>query len=180
MGARSRQGGVVDRPAIVHLVGTPAVGKLTVAEALAAGTGPDDPGRLVVVDNHLSGDPVLRVTPRGEHGTVPARAWAHVAEIRAVVRRAIVELSPAGWAFAFTNVLRDGDPLYEETVGELRALASARGAPYVPVVLRCERAEQLRRVTTPGRRARHKWTDVEGVARYLDAHQLQAGLGSQA
>lgn len=158
--------------AIIHLIGYPGVGKLTVARALAATTPDDAPNRIVVVDNHLTGNPVLRVTPLDEDGRVPPRAWELVAEIRERVHTAIVELSPPGWSFAFTNVLRRGDPLLAATDAATRGLARDRGVPYVPVILHCDPEEQRRRVIGPGRAERNKWTDPDAVAAYVQEWEL--------
>ena len=158
--------------AIIHLIGYPAVGKLTVARALAATTPEGAPDQIVVVDNHLTGNPVLRVTALDADGRVPARAWELVAEIRERVHTAIVELSPPGWSFVFTNVLRKGDPLLEQTDEATQGLARRRGVPYVPVVLRCDPDEQRRRAVGPGRAEHHKWTDPDGVAAYTARWEL--------
>ncbi|HWJ61757.1 MAG TPA: AAA family ATPase [Acidimicrobiales bacterium] len=158
--------------AIIHLIGYPGVGKLTVAHALAATTPEGAADRVVVVDNHLTGDPVLRVTALDADGRVPQRAWELVAEIRERVHTAIVELSPPGWSFVFTNVLRKGDPLLGQTDRATRGLAESLGVPYVPVVLRCDPAEQRRRVVGADRVERHKWTDPDGVAAYVEQWEL--------
>jgi hypothetical protein len=51
---------VAEGPAIVHLIGFPGAGKLTVAREVAR-LGDAAGRRVVVVDNHLSGNPVLSV-----------------------------------------------------------------------------------------------------------------------
>lgn len=169
---QSWQHGGVPGPAVYHLIGYPGVGKFTVATALAATTADDDPSRIVVVDNHLTGNPVLRITQLDEQGRVPQRAWDLIADIRAIVRTAIGDLSPAGWSFVFTNLICVGDEQAEPTIGGLRALARSRGCPYVPVLLRCDRDEMRRRVASPGRAERHKWTDPDAVLAYTDESDL--------
>ena len=157
--------------AIIHLIGYPGVGKLTVAQALAASRPDDADDRIVVVDNHLTSNPVLAVVPRKE-GRVPDQAWEHVSVIREQVIAAIRELSPPSWSFVFTNVLRRTDPVGVLTSALVEELAEARGDPYVPVLLQCDPDEQRRRVLGPGRSERGKWVDPDAVARFVAAVDL--------
>lgn len=152
------------RSDVIHLIGLPGVGKLTVAQALAATTGDDAPERIVLVDNHLISNGILRVVTLDERGRVPDRAWDLVAEVRQRVLTAIVELSPPRWSFVFTNVIMEGDLRKGETVDVLRELAAARGGRYVPIVLACGPDEHRRRIAAPGRAERQKWTDPDAVA----------------
>jgi hypothetical protein len=149
--------------AIVHLVGEPGVGKLTVARAVAASRAEDAPDRIVVIDNHLTGNPILSVLDIDR--PIPARAWALIGEVRRPVHDAIAELSPPGWMFVFTNVIQVDDPMGDVTIGALVELAVRRGVPYVPVVLHCDQSEHRRRIVAPGRSDRRKWTDVDAKRR---------------
>ena len=154
--------------AIVHLIGYPGAGKLTIARAaadLAAARG----HRLVVVDNHLTGNPVLTVIEPGE---VPDGTWPLVYEIREVVHRAIGTLSPPGWSFVFTSVLWDDDDSDREAVLRLQRLAQERGSRYQAVMVDCAPGELLRRVAAPGRREHLKLVDPVIVQRFLDTRQL--------
>lgn len=149
--------------AIIHLIGYPGVGKLTVARAIAA-TVPDDAAdRILVVDNHLTGNAVLAVTPRGPDGSVPPRAWELVADVREHVFTALAELTPTTWTLVFTNVLREGDPVLERSGAAMSQLVRRRQATYVPVILRCDADEQRRRVVAPERAERGKWMDPDAV-----------------
>lgn len=153
--------------AIIHLIGYPGVGKRTVAEAIAASRPPDADDRIVLVDNHLTSNPVLAVVPRDESGRVSDRVWPLVSIVREQVVAAIRELSPSGWSFVFTNVLRRTDPVGVSTAVLLQDLAAERGDVYVPVLLVCDLAEQRRRVVGPGRAERGKWTDPDAVAAFV-------------
>ncbi|MGN6694372.1 MAG: hypothetical protein ACTHN0_09350 [Aquihabitans sp.] len=153
--------------AIIHLIGYPGVGKRTVAEAIVATRPADADDRIVLVDNHLTSNPILAVTPRTATGRVPDRVWQIVSGVRAQVVLAIEELSPPGWSFVFTNVLRRTDPLGVTTAAQLQGLAETRGDAYVPVLLTCAVDEQRRRVVAPERAGRGKWTDADGVEEFV-------------
>lgn len=159
------------RPVVVHLLGFPGTGKLTVARALAERAAARG-RRFVVVDNHLTGDAVLTVVGADGVSPVDPAVWGYVGEVRDVVVRAIRELSPADWSFVFTNVITTVDPQGPSTIARLRDLAAARSSDYVPVVLRCEPDELRRRVVSPGRRAHHKWVDADAVAAFTQERQL--------
>ena len=75
-------------------------------------------------------------------------------------------------AFVVTNVVRDADEREARTVHRVHQLAVERGARHLAVSVRCDRDALLSRVTAPDRFTRHKWTDPEGVARYMEACQM--------
>jgi hypothetical protein len=154
------------RPAIVHLIGYPATGKYTVAKAVvaaarSAGT------RVVLMDNHASGNLVLSVLDGDGTQRLPPAVWERVGEIREIVYRTIEDLSPPDRSFVFTNVLRAGDRADEAVVERLAALASARGSIYLPVRLTCDVGTLLTRVPDDDRRARHKWIDPDAVGTFI-------------
>jgi adenylylsulfate kinase-like enzyme len=157
-------------PAVVHLIGHPASGKRTVAQALvdvAAARGQ----RFVLLDNHLTGDVILSVIDRSIH-PIPVEVWDRVEDVREVMYRAIVDLSPPDWSFVVTNVVRAGDEREARTVTRVAQLADERGARHLAVGVRCETDVLLRRVTSPERNLRHKWTDPDGVAGYVQDHDM--------
>jgi len=157
----------VPTPAVVHLVGYPASGKLTVAKALVAAA--EARGRTFVrLDNHLTGDVILSVVDRSIT-PIPAEVWDRVEDVREVMYRAIVELSPPEWSFVVTNVVRDADEREARTVTRVHQLAQERSSRHLAVRVSCDRDVLLSRVTAPDRFTRHKWTDPDGVARYMDA-----------
>ena len=96
-------------PAIVHLIGFPAVGKYTVAKALlpaAAEAG----SHCVLMDNHATGNLILPILDLAGVDPVPGEVWDRVGEVREVVYRTIQDMSPPEWSFVFTNVLTEDDP----------------------------------------------------------------------
>ncbi len=156
---------------IVHLLGFPGVGKSTIARALA--TQAKSAGvKLVVVDNHQTSNVVLGVVQADGVHAVPPGVWARVAEIREIQYRAIEELSPPEWSFAFTNVLVESDPMSSIVIARLTDLALARSTNYVPVMLNCNPLELRRRVPSPDRVGRHKWIDPDAVAAFASSERL--------
>jgi hypothetical protein len=98
--------------------------------------------------------------------------WDRVGEVREAVYQAIEEFSPPEWSFVFTNVLSDAIPGDELILSRLQRLAAQRSNPYVPVVLRCDPDEILRRVSNENRRARQKWIDPDAVRAFIADHPL--------
>ena len=158
-------------PAIIHLIGHPAVGKYTVANALVAAAAAAGE-RVVLMDNHATGNPILSILDLEGVDPVPDDVWDRVGEIREVVYRTIADMSPPDWSFVFTNVLVADDPGDRQVVERLATLAEQTARRYLPVRLRCEIGVQLERVVAPERGPRHKWTDASAVDRFVRTHDL--------
>lgn len=161
-----------ERSWVVHLLGHPAAGKRTVGVELVAASERAGPSRFVLIDNHLTSNPVLAVLDQGGVGTVGDDVWDRVDEVRDVVLRAIVELAPPERTFVFTNVAVEGRERSLEGVRRIERLAADRDSTYVPVVLHCDRDELLRRVPNVDRRTHGKWTAPDEVAAHLDRTHL--------
>ena len=97
------------QPAIVHLIGFPAAGKLTIARAIA-GMAEGHGSHFVVVDNHHTSNVIFAVLDVDGVRELPSEVWDRVREVRHVVMRSIEELSPHDCSFIFTNVLTEGNP----------------------------------------------------------------------
>ncbi len=156
----------------MHLLGYPAAGKRTVGAALVAATERSPDGRFVMIDNHLSANPVLAVLDADGAGPVGDEVWDLVDEVRRVVDRAILELAPPQRSFVFTNSAMVGQASGMRSLARVRRLADARNSTYVPVVLHCDREELLRRVPNDDRRDHGKWIVVDQVAAHVDEHQV--------
>jgi len=155
----------------VHLLGYPAAGKRTVGTALV-GASERAGDRFVLIDNHLSSNAILAVLDGDGGGRVGDQVWDLVDEVRQIVDRAILELAPPERSFIFTNSAMVGDVAGERSLARVRTLARSRNSTYVPVVLRCERDELLRRVPNPDRRAQGKWIVPAEVARHVDSEEV--------
>jgi hypothetical protein len=158
-------------PAIVHLIGFPASGKLTIARALAE-TASASGDRFVVVDNHHTNNVIFTVLDLDGVKPVPSAVWDRVREITEVLLRSIEQLSPPEWSFVFTNVLTDDKPGERGFVDRLVTLAMRTGRTYLPVVLHCEEAALTKRVANADRRDRMKWIDPSGVDEFVRTHRL--------
>jgi hypothetical protein len=156
----------------VHLLGYPAAGKRTVGAALVAATEQSMDRRFVMIDNHLSANPILAVLDSDGAGPVGDEVWDLVDEVRQVVDRAILQLAPREQSFVFTNSAMVGQASGMRSLARVRRLAEARDSTYVPVVLHCDREELLRRVPNDDRRDHGKWIVADQVAAHVDAHRV--------
>jgi hypothetical protein len=153
------------RPAIIHLIGPPAAGKLTVSRALADHAS-DAGHRVVVLDNHHTNNVIFSVMEVDGIRPLPPVVWDRIGEVRESMLKAIEELSPPDWSFVFTNVLVDGEPVDHVWVNRLQMLAATTERRFVPVHLSCDADELARRAANDDRRARMKWVDAEAIATF--------------
>ncbi len=139
---------------IVYLLGSPGVGKRTVAEALAARTG------AAVVDNHKVNLPLMSLFRWDGRTELPEEVWGYVERVRGVVLDALAEIAPRDASYVLTNALEADD---ESVVwfDRIAAVAAARDAVFVPVRLVCDLEEQLRRVVAEDRVVRLKLSDPD-------------------
>jgi shikimate kinase len=120
---------------LVIIFGPPAVGKMTVGEAVARRTG------LRVFHNHLTIDPVLRFF---EFGSPPFKRL--VSEFRTRIFEEVAASALPGMIFTYVWAFEDGsDTRYIE---RLSAIFRARGADVFLVELEATQAERLRRNET--------------------------------
>jgi hypothetical protein len=159
------------KPVIVHLIGFPAAGKLTIARAIA-GMAERQGSHFVVVDNHHTSNVIFAVLDVDGIRELPPEVWDRVREVRNVVMRSIEELSPRDWSFIFTNVLTERDPTDRAVVDGLAQLAAKRSSHYVPVRLHCDTEVLLGRVDNADRRERLKSIDPVGVRALIDSTRL--------
>ncbi|MGO4724850.1 MULTISPECIES: AAA family ATPase [unclassified Inquilinus] len=144
---------------IVHINGWPGVGKRTVAALLAARLG----ARLI--DNHLLHDVAIRCAGIDD----PAR-WPLYETVRAAAYRALAD-RPRSDTFVMTDALCAGAPRERDAWRHVVALAEARGAPLVPVVLEADEAALRARIQSPDRRGR-KLADPEALSAMIRSDRL--------
>jgi len=150
------------RTTVYHLIGPPSVGKYTIAKELAALTG----ARLI--DNHSVANVIFQVLNQDGIKPLPAGVWSYVGAVRRSVLEAVKHLSPPELSFVFTNYLRGGDPAEVAMFDDMVALAEFRGSVFVPVLIRCQTSELVRRVGSDSRRERMKLLDPVEAARLND------------
>jgi chloramphenicol 3-O-phosphotransferase len=161
----------VGAPAIVHLIGFPAAGKLTIARALAEVSAARG-DRFVVLDNHHTANVVFAAIDMDGVKPLPPEVWDRIREINAVLLRTIEELSPSDWSFVFTNVLTDEEPSDRGYVDRLANLAHNTNRIYLPVLLQCPPASLMTRVANPDRRDRMKLVNPTAVDELVRTHRL--------
>jgi len=158
-------------PAIVHLIGFPATGKLTVARALAELADGND-RKFVVLDNHHVANVIFAALDMKAMTSVPEAVWERVRDVSQALLRTIEELSPPAWSFIFTNVLTDDTDTERGYVDRLARLAQQTDRTYLPVLLHCDPAALTARVANADRRDRMKWIDQPAVDEFVRTHRL--------
>lgn len=156
---------------LVYLLGSPGVGKRTVAEALSALTG------AVVLDNHRIALPVVSLFDWDGSAQLPQGIWGYIDVVRSAVLDALADIAPREASYVLTNALEVGyEPWYER----IRGIARARGSVFVPVLLECELEEQLRRVASEDRVVRLKLSDPERARDYIAATEFFRPTGPES
>jgi hypothetical protein len=144
------------RPRFVFIYGPPGVGKLTVAEALAARTG------FKVYHNHLSID---AVEPVFEFGTQAFWLLVHG------IREATVEAAAReGIDLIFTNVYEH--PESAARVTRLFEVVEQQGGSVAPVQLSCAMEELERRIASARRAEMRKLASVEAWRRAVAGREV--------
>ncbi len=153
-------------PAVYLLVGFPATGKYTVAQALAEELRTRDTD-AAVIDNHYVNNPIFGVLHTDGVTPLPAGIWPLVDQVRDAVLTAAERFSPPRRSFIFTNYITDEEAAEKPVVGayldRLRSLAAPRGGRFHVVRLTCAVDELCRRITSPERQQRLKATSPEWV-----------------
>jgi predicted kinase len=153
------------RPSLIYLLGHPGVGKYTVAREIARLNG------AVVIDNQLINHPILVLLKWDAVSDLPSGTMDRAAPIREAVFSALDEIAPRHLSYVLTNVLDDTEE-DRAVYDRVKRIAARRGSTFLPVLLRCERDEQLRRVTSPERIARFKIADPEKVEGLMRSARL--------
>jgi hypothetical protein len=151
---------------ILHLIGFAGTGKLTIAQAILARA------PFLLVDNHFINNVVFRLIDTDGKSPLPPRVWENVRKVRAIVFDTMRELSKPARNFVLTNQLVEGAAEDEKVFQEVRALARARGAAFLPVRLLIAPEELARRVVSPQRQALLKARDPHEAWRIAREHQV--------
>lgn len=147
------------RPRLVFLYGPPAVGKLTVARAIA------DRRRFRVLHNHVTFDVVAEVLPFGAPSFWEALDKVRLDLIRAAARERI--------DLVYTFVFAPGD---EPHVDEVATAYESAGGSVLFVQLVAPPGELRRRVLDASRAAHGKIRDVESLDNVLRDHDVYASI----
>jgi len=151
---------------ILYLIGFAGTGKLTIANAILARA------PFLLVDNHFINNVVCRLIDTDGNSPLPPRVWEYVGKVRAIVFDTMRYLSKPDSNFVLTNELVEGDDADEKVFHEVRALATARGAAFLPVRLLIAPEELARRVVSPQRQALLKSRNPEEAWRMAREHQV--------
>jgi hypothetical protein len=138
---------------IIHLIGSPGVGKYTIAREIVHKTG----ARLV--DNHAIANVIFNVVAPDGVTPLPPEIWPRVAQVRYAVIDTIMNLAPAHLSYVFTNWIRGESESEYAIFLEFVSVAEHRNAIYVPVMLSCTTDEVRRRIVGSDRKKRLKLVD---------------------
>jgi hypothetical protein len=144
---------LVSAPRLVFLYGPPAVGKLTIAHALACLQ------PFKILHNHLTINPVSEVLPFGTDAF-----WRVVRQFR---RALVTTAAEEGIDLVYTYVFAPGD---EPHVAEITHPFREAGGQVAFVRLQAPRAVLLQRVSEESRREHQKITDTGALERFLDQY----------
>jgi hypothetical protein len=147
------------RPRLIFLYGPPAVGKLTVARAIA------ERGGFRVLHNHVTFDPVAEVLPVG----TPV-FWAALDKVRLEL---VTAAAAEGIDLVYTFVFAPGDEPHVDEVAN--AYESVGGSALFVQLL--APPEELRRRVTDGSRAVHaKIREAAALDDVLRKHDVFASI----
>lgn len=135
---------------IIHLIGFPGTGKYTIAKELL------NLGDFRLIDNQLINHPVFSVIALDGKTPLPRRVWDNIAQIRNAVFDTMIHISPKNFNFIFTNVMFDNNAEDAQHFINMKKMAAARGAKYVPVRLLISVEENAKRISMPERGTRLK------------------------
>lgn len=142
---------------LVFIHGAPAVGKLTVAEALLRAV----PGRLF--DNHAAIDVARTVFDFGAPGFMEL-----VNDVRLLVLEAAAMQAVPLVVVTFVYAEPEDRALFEA----FEEIVRRRGGRVMPVFLRCADEEAARRVGSADRVARRKLASPAGLARFRAGYSI--------
>ena len=155
------------RNTIFYLIGFPGTGKYTIAKEIC---------RLIpdirLVDAHLINNPLFSLIHLDGKTKIPQRVWDNQGKIWDAVLDVMLHVSPPAFSFVLTNYLSQNNPNDVAWFGEVKAMAEAREALFVPVLLTIDPAEHKNRIVRSERKDRYKETNPEAPARYAAEDRL--------
>ncbi len=154
---------------IIHLIGFPGVGKLTIAQAICRQN-----ESFLLYDNHSFNNlifPLVR-SPDGKGFHSCEETWDAIFAIRETVLDAMARFASENLNFVLTDGCSGDDPDPEKWISAMEETAKQRNALYLPVHLVCEQAEHGQRICAEGRSALHKISHDH----YLDRWHGQGAL----
>lgn len=156
---------------IIHLLGFPGAGKLTVAQEIVK-----QAEGIRLVDNHLINNPLFSLIRQDGKTKLDTRIWLNVRKIWDAVADTMINIAPKEFSFVLTNALVEDDDDDRNHMEKIRGVAQARGGKYIPVrLLVTDTEEHIRRLTTASRSARMKETNPDAPLRYASREVLKTG-----
>jgi len=152
---------------IFYLIGFPGTGKYTIAKEICQ-LKPD----IRLVDAHLINNPIFSLIPLDGKTNITKRTWANRVKIWKAVFDTMIYISPREFSFVLTNYLSQNDPEDVAWFEQVKAMAEAREALFVPVRLIIDPVEHKSRIVSSERKDRYKETNPDAPARYAAEDRL--------
>lgn len=146
---------------VIYLLGSPGVGKYTIATEIAR------QANAVVVDNQLVNTPILTLLNWDGISQLPADVWDRIEPIREAVFSFMKDSAPRSINYVLTNALEDDGGESQEIFDRVKSIADCREAVFLPVHIKCDPEEQLKRVSTEQRKKRLKMSEPDQLVDYL-------------
>ena len=141
---------------IVFLMGFSGVGKSSIAQEIIKHP------HFKLVTNRVINNPVtgLLDLPALKQ-RVPEAAWQQINKIRDAVFTAIKDISPQYFSFVMTHDMVDGETYPQILFDQTLQLANARQAYFLPVRLKCNEEQLIKRVSSDARKEANVITDTD-------------------
>ena len=137
---------------IIYLTGKPGVGKYTIAKELARNKD------YIVCDNQLINTPIFELMGYDGLTKIPELCWQSVKRIRDEIYSFLTNYKQGNYILTNNLYEDDGDRnLYQQ----VKNRADSRGSFFVPIKLRINEQEHLKRITRIERRIKLKTIDAQ-------------------
>ncbi|AZL16383.1 hypothetical protein [Rickettsiales endosymbiont of Stachyamoeba lipophora] len=132
----------MNKPITLYLIALAGSGKYTIASEIAK-------YGYKMVDNHLINNPIFSLLDLDKISSIPEFAWEKIR----IIRYAVIDFVTQNQAhnFIFTNELLETE--YDHQIyNQIKQMAEQRKSIFIPVKLKLNKEEHLKRIITPSRK----------------------------
>jgi len=158
---------------IIYLIAFAGTGKYTIAKELVGLTARENI-EFRLLDNHLVNNPVFNVVRIDGKTKLPSGIWSKVEAIWEVVFDTMLNMAPVHFNYILTNALHDGDLEDHAWYKRVERMAQTKQAVFIPVFMRCQKQELLKRVVNEDRNHRMKMICAKTAESFCDHEKILA------